>query len=352
MATTITGRLDRSTKLALVAMALRVSLTANDVTALSVAIPQIEKDIGTDLTTAQRVINGYALVLGVLIVTGEKLADLYGRRRIFIIGAAIFGVFSVLGGLAPSIEVVIGCRMVMGIGGAMVWPTVVGMTDGLLPEEKAGLAGGLIMGVAGFGNAVGPMLADLLLRLAVPPAVHDEAPQPLGPRGGRGPVADDGRVRGDVVHRGVALPAARREDDRVGRRRGSRRRDAPAVLPRRRHRLRGAGARDDRARHRGRALFLVDCDVRGHRARPVAVEPGRQRPLHVPDRGRCHRARDQHRDRRRVRDDRRRCGRRDQQRVQGRRPARGDRPRRRAAVRRGSVAHEAHHRLRSHRAHA
>jgi EmrB/QacA subfamily drug resistance transporter len=163
MATTTTdGKLDRGTKLALVAMALGVFVIANDFTALSVAVPQIEKDLSTDLSTAQWVINGYALVFGVLIVTGGKLADLYGRKRIFMIGAAIFAAFSVAGGLAPNIEVLIACRMLMGIGGAMVWPAVLGMTYGLLPEEKAGLAGGLIMGVAGLGNAVGPMFGGLL----------------------------------------------------------------------------------------------------------------------------------------------------------------------------------------------
>jgi EmrB/QacA subfamily drug resistance transporter len=162
MATTTDGRLDRGTKLALVAMALGVFVIANDFTALSVAVPQIEKDLSTDLTTAQWVINGYALVFGVLIVTGGKLADLYGRKRIFMIGAAIFAAFSVAGGLAPNIDVLIACRMLMGIGGAMVWPAVLGMTYGLLPEEKAGLAGGLIMGVAGLGNAVGPMFGGLL----------------------------------------------------------------------------------------------------------------------------------------------------------------------------------------------
>lgn len=161
MATT-DGTIDRGTKLALVAMALGVFVIANDFTALSVAIPHIEQDLGTDLTTAQWVINGYALVFGVLIVTGGKLADLYGRKRVFMIGSAIFAGFSVLGGFAPNVDVLIACRMLMGIGGAMMWPAVLGMTYALVPDEKAGLAGGLILGVAGFGNAVGPLFGGLL----------------------------------------------------------------------------------------------------------------------------------------------------------------------------------------------
>ena len=107
-------------------------------------------------------INGYALVFGVLIVTGGRLADLFGRKRIFMIGAAIFAVFSLLGGLTPNVELLIVCRGLMGIGGALMWPAILGMTYALLPDEKAGLAGGLILGVAGLGNAVGPLFGGFL----------------------------------------------------------------------------------------------------------------------------------------------------------------------------------------------
>lgn len=163
--TASTDRMGRGTILALVAMAASVFVVANDFTALSVAIPAIEQDLETDLTTAQWVINAYALVFGVLIVTGGRLADLVGRRRVFVIGAIIFATFSVVGGLAPNAGFLIGCRMLMGVGGAMMWPAILGMTFAILPEDKAGLAGGLILGVAGFGNAVGPMLGGLLTEL-------------------------------------------------------------------------------------------------------------------------------------------------------------------------------------------
>ena len=157
-----TEGLGRGTVLALVAMGIAVFVVANDFTALSVAIPDIESDLETDLTTAQWVINGYALVFGVLIVTGGRLADLFGRKRIFILGAAIFAVFSVVGGFAPNAEMLIACRVAMGVGGAMMWPAILGMTYAILPDDKAGLAGGLILGVAGFGNAVGPLFGGFL----------------------------------------------------------------------------------------------------------------------------------------------------------------------------------------------
>jgi EmrB/QacA subfamily drug resistance transporter len=154
--------LDRAARLGLAAMAVAVLVIANDFTALSVAIPSIEKTFGADLTTSQWVINGYALVFGVAIVTGGRLADMFGRRRVFFIGCSIFAAFSLLGGIAPSIAVLLGSRALMGIGGAMMWPAIMGMTYSLLPKGKEGLAGGLILGAAGFGNAVGPLIGGAL----------------------------------------------------------------------------------------------------------------------------------------------------------------------------------------------
>ncbi|MCB0829761.1 MAG: MFS transporter, partial [Solirubrobacterales bacterium] len=156
----------RSTYLAMVAMALGVFIIANDITAMNVALPSIEKDFGTSVTTVQWVVNAYALVFGVLIVTGGRLADLFGRREAFFVGAGIFLVASVAGATAQTESWLIAARAVQGIGGALIWPAVLGMTFALLPEEKAGLAGGLILGVAGIGNALGPMIGGALTEFA------------------------------------------------------------------------------------------------------------------------------------------------------------------------------------------
>ncbi|HEY1449671.1 MAG TPA: MFS transporter, partial [Solirubrobacteraceae bacterium] len=154
--------LERKTILALVAMGLGVFIIANDFTALAVALPAIEKQFDTDVGTVQWVINAYALTFGVLIVVGGRLADIFGRKRIFVIGAAVFAGFSLLGGTAQDTTWLIACRTLMGIGGALMWPAILGMTFAALPENKAGLAGGLILGAAGIGNAVGPMFGGVL----------------------------------------------------------------------------------------------------------------------------------------------------------------------------------------------
>jgi len=152
----------RSTYLALAAMGLGVFIIANDITAMNVALPAIEKDFDTSVTTVQWVVNAYALVFGVLIVTGGRLADLFGRREAFFAGAGIFLVASIAAGSAQTEAWLIAARAVQGVGGALIWPAILGMTFAELPEEKAGLAGGLILGVAGIGNALGPMLGGAL----------------------------------------------------------------------------------------------------------------------------------------------------------------------------------------------
>lgn len=155
-------KLDGATWAAIFAMALAVFVIANDVTAMSVALPAIESDLDTDVSVVQWVVNAYALVFGVLIVTGGRLADMFGRRRILFLGAGIFAFFSFLGALAPTPGLLIASRALMGIGGALMWPAILGLIYAILPESKASLAGALVIGTAGIGNAAGPMLGGFL----------------------------------------------------------------------------------------------------------------------------------------------------------------------------------------------
>ncbi|HYQ79630.1 MAG TPA: MFS transporter [Solirubrobacterales bacterium] len=142
-------------------MGLAVVVIANDFSAINVALPTMEQDFDTNVNTIQWVVNAYALTFGVLIVTGGRLADMFGRRNAFFLGTAIFASMSALGGAAQSETWLIFARVLMGIGGALMWPAILGMTYELLPEEKAGLAGGIIIGAAGLGNAIGPLIGGV-----------------------------------------------------------------------------------------------------------------------------------------------------------------------------------------------
>src|SRR4029453_16732261 len=134
-------RVEPGTTVALIAMGLGVIVIANDFTALNVALPAIEEDFNVDVGTAQWVINAYCLVFGMAIVTGGRLADLFGRRRAFFVGSAMFAGFSLLGGAAQDAQWLIATRVGMGLGGALMWPAILGMTYAALPEPEGGPAG-------------------------------------------------------------------------------------------------------------------------------------------------------------------------------------------------------------------
>ncbi len=143
-------------------MSMSVLVIANDFSAINVALPTMEEDFSTNVNTIQWVINAYALTFGVMIVTGGRLADMFGRRRAFFLGSAIFAAMSALGGAAQTETWLIASRVLMGVGGALMWPAILGMTYELLPDEKAGLAGGIVIGAAGLGNAIGPLIGGVL----------------------------------------------------------------------------------------------------------------------------------------------------------------------------------------------
>jgi EmrB/QacA subfamily drug resistance transporter len=143
-------------------MGVAVIVIANDFSAINVALPTMESDFHTNVNTIQWVVNAYALTFGVMIVTGGRLADMFGRRNAFFLGTAIFASMSALGGAAQSETWLILTRTVMGVGGALMWPAILGMTYELLPEDRAGLAGGIVIGAAGLGNALGPLIGGVL----------------------------------------------------------------------------------------------------------------------------------------------------------------------------------------------
>lgn len=146
----------------LIALGFGNLMLAQDLASLNVALSSIERDLNVDLRTAQWVVNAYLLVYGMLIVTGGRLADELGRRRVFTAGAALFAAMSFLGGFAPDVYWLIAARALMGIGAGLMLPAISGMAYAALPEDRAELAGGLIVGAYGVGMAVGPMIGGAL----------------------------------------------------------------------------------------------------------------------------------------------------------------------------------------------
>ena len=130
-----------------------------DQSVMNVSISQLVADFDTSVTTIQGVITLYSLVMAALMITGGKLGDLWGRRRVFAIGLAIYGVGSALTAASWSVPTLtLGWSVLEGIGAAMVLPALVALTAANYSGQARATAYGVLGGVAGAGIAVGPIL--------------------------------------------------------------------------------------------------------------------------------------------------------------------------------------------------
>src|ERR1041385_6339017 len=119
----------------LVAVAFGLFMIMLDNTVVNVALPSIGKDFGVSVSELEWVFNGYALTFGVLMLTGGKLADMLGRRRIFVAGLVIFTVASLACGLAASAGMLIGARVVQGVGSALMNPATLSFITATFPPR-------------------------------------------------------------------------------------------------------------------------------------------------------------------------------------------------------------------------
>jgi EmrB/QacA subfamily drug resistance transporter len=134
-----------------------------DQSVMNVSISQLVADFDTTVTTIQGVITLYALVMAALMITGGKLGDLWGRRRVFSIGLVIYGFGSALTAASWSVPTLaLGWSILEGIGAAMVLPALVALTAGSYEGKARAAAYGVLGGVAGAGIAVGPILGGWL----------------------------------------------------------------------------------------------------------------------------------------------------------------------------------------------
>ncbi len=236
-----------------------VLMAALDSTVLNVAIPTILRDFETTLPRLQWVITGYSLTFAALLIIGGRLADIHGARRVFMIGAAIFGVGSLVAALSTGVVMlVVGEAIVEGIGASLMLPATLGiLTSSFQGQERATAfaAWGAVLGVAvalGAGHRWVPH--DLLL---VALGLHHQ----------RDRRAVRHRRRGDL-HARSAAPGTTRADRSAGRAAGGVG-DAPARL------------RDQR----GRNLRVVAPARAGEAPRRdglVPRPPGRDRADRVP----------------------------------------------------------------------
>jgi len=133
-----------------------------DNTVVNVALPSMQRSLNLTLSELEWVVAGYALTFAAFMLTGGKLADLLGRRLIFMVGLAVFTGASLACGLAPNGGFLIGARVVQGLGGALMNPATLSIIAATFPPKQRGTAIGIWAGVSAMALAIGPLVGGLL----------------------------------------------------------------------------------------------------------------------------------------------------------------------------------------------
>ena len=156
----------RSKGLVLAAMVFAVAMTFIDQTIVSIAAPQIQKELGLTSTGMQWAINAYLLSLAALFAFGGRLADTVGHRKMVVLGVIVFALASVMCGLTPKGSLaeawIVTFRVVQGAGGAIMFPAAIAIVVQTFPLRERGRALAVFFGVAGGLTAIGPILGGYL----------------------------------------------------------------------------------------------------------------------------------------------------------------------------------------------
>ena len=146
----------------LVAVAFGLFMIMLDNTIVNVALPTLQRSLHLKIAELEWVVTGYALTFGALMLTGGKLADLFGRRLVFVVGLVIFTGSSLACGLAGSASPLIAWRVVQGIGAALMNPATLSIITVTFPPRQRGTAIGIWAGVSALALAIGPLVGGLI----------------------------------------------------------------------------------------------------------------------------------------------------------------------------------------------
>src|SRR3954471_16689999 len=144
------------------AMCFALFMVMLDNTVVNVALPSIQRDLGAHISQLEWVINGYTLTFAVLIATGGRLGDIFGRRLMFLSGVIIFAVTSATAGIAQDSTMLIASRAIQGIGAALMMPATLSIITHTFPAAERGRAIGTWAGVSALALSIGPVVGGFL----------------------------------------------------------------------------------------------------------------------------------------------------------------------------------------------
>lgn len=147
---------------ALISVCLALFMLLLDITIVNVALPDIQEALNADFSDLQWVIDAYALTLAALLLTAGSIADMFGRKRLFMIGLVLFVISSVLCALSATPWQLIGARGIQGIGGAIMFATSLAIVASAFHGKQRGMALGVVGATIGVATAVGPTLGGAL----------------------------------------------------------------------------------------------------------------------------------------------------------------------------------------------
>jgi MFS family permease len=137
-----------------------------DFFSLTLALPTMADDLSTTTTNLQWLLSGYMIALGSMLIPAGRAGDVLGRRKVLLTGVALFGLTSLVCGLVSAVPLLIAARIAQGVGAALIMPTALALVTNATDEDVRPRVTGALLGIAGVGTALGPVVGGVLASTA------------------------------------------------------------------------------------------------------------------------------------------------------------------------------------------